>query len=104
MKAYAVRTDYSEGSGIVFAESHNQAKVLALCTDACEDAQYIDIRAKRIPELDGMENCEPKDNPWLNEDVRMILVKEYGWGCVEPGVYEDCNKCCAKQYCHWHED
>jgi hypothetical protein len=104
MKAYAVRTDYSEGSGIVFAESHNKAKMLALYTDACEDAPYIDIRAKRIPELDGMENCEPKDNPWLNEDIRMILVKEYGWGCVEPGVYEDCDKCCAKQYCHWCEE
>ena len=104
MKAYMVYTDYSEGSGIIFAENRNQARMLAQCTDACEDAPYIDVRAKRLPKLDGMENCEPKDNYWLNEDIRLILVKEYDCGCAEPGQYEDCDKCCAKQYCHWCEE
>ena len=104
MKAYSVSADYSEGSDIVFAESRNQARNLARCTNACEDAPYIDIRAKRIPKLDGMEHCEPKDNLWLNEDIRLILVKEYNWACNEPNVYEDCDNCCAKQYCRYYED
>lgn len=102
MKAWIVNTDYSEGSGIVFAENRNQARLLAQHTDACEDAPYIDIRAKRCKVIDDMENCEPKDNYWLNEDIRLILVREYNWGCVEP-QYSDCDTCCAKQYCHWHD-
>lgn len=100
MKAWSVTTDYGEGSGIVFAENRNQARLLARCTDACEDADYIDIKAHRLPLLDGMENCEPKDNYWLNEDIRLILVKEYCWSCIEP---EDCDKCCAKQYCLYND-
>ena len=102
MKAYVVNTDYSEGSGIVFAENRNHARKLAQYTDACEDAPYIDIKARRVPILDGMENCEPRDNYWLNEDIRLILVKEYDCSCVEP-QYSDCDNCCAKQYCHWHD-
>ena len=48
--------------------------------------------------LDGMENCEPTDNYWLNEDIRLILVKEYGWSCLE---YDDiyCEHCIARNYC-----
>lgn len=102
MKAWIVNTDYSEGSDIVFADTRNEARQKAQYTDVCEDAKYIDIRAKRCPEIDGMENCEPRDNYWLNDDIRLILVKEYDWACTEP-QYSDCDNCIAKQYCHWHE-
>ena len=49
-----------------------------------------------------MENCEPKDNYGLNDEIRMILVKEYGWSCVEP-IVEDCDSCVAKNYCHYFD-
>lgn len=103
MKAWICNTDYSEGSSIVFANTRNEARRKAQWTQACEDAPYIDIRAHRCKEIDDMENCEPKDNYWLNDDIRLILVKEYDWGCVEP-QYSDCDLCVAKQHCHWHED
>lgn len=103
MKAYSVSTYYSQISGIVFAENRNHARMLARSTDACEDAPYIEIRASRLPKLDGMEHSEPKDNLWLNEEIRLILVRDYGWSCTEPNEYEDCNDCCAKQYCPWFE-
>lgn len=103
MKAWMVDTDYSEVSAIVFAENRNQARKIAQDTEFVGDAPYIDIRAKRCKELDGMENCEPKDNYWLNDDIRLILVKEYGWACVDPHL-GDCEKCCAKQYCHWNDN
>lgn len=102
MKAWIARTDYSDGSTIVFANTRNEAKLLAMGTDFCEYAPYIDIRVRRVPELDGMEKCEPTDNPWLNDDIRLILVKEYDWACVEP-QYSDCDNCIAKQYCHWND-
>lgn len=102
MKAWICDTDYSEGSSIVFADTRNQAKREAMWTQTCEDAPYIDIRAKRCKEIDDMENCEPKDNYWLNEDIRLILVKKYDWACVEP-IREDCDVCVAKQYCHYFD-
>lgn len=98
MKAWIANTDYSEGSAIIFAENRNQARLIAMSTDACEDAPYIDIRVRRVKELDGMEDHEPKDNPWLNDEIRMILVKEYGWSCFEP-EFSDCDTCCAKEHC-----
>ena len=102
MKAWICDTDYSEGSSIVFADTRNEAKKLAQSTQACEDAEWIDIRCVRCKEIDGMEDCEPKDNPWLNNDIKLILVKERDWACIEP-IGENCDKCCAKQYCHYFD-
>ena len=102
MKGWIVSTENSEGSAIVFANTRNEEKLEALYTDKSSDERYIDLRAHRVPEIDGMENCEPKDNYWLNHEIRMILVKEYDWSCVEP-VLEDCDSCVAKNYCHYFD-
>ena len=102
MKGWIVNTDNSEGSAIVFANTRNEAKLEALRTDGFEDERYIDLRAHRCPEIDGMENCEPKDNYGLNDENRMILVKEYGWSCGEP-IVEDCDSCVAKNHCHYFD-
>lgn len=102
MKAWICSTDYSESDAIVFADNRNQARVLAQATNICEDAPYTDIRATRCPEIDDMEDCEPKDNYWLNDDIRLILVKERNWTCIEP-INEDCENCCAKQFCHYFD-
>ena len=76
MKAWIVNTDYSEGSEIIFANTRNEARIEAMYCNSMADERYIDIKAHRLPELDGMENYEPRDNPWLNEEIRIILVKE----------------------------
>lgn len=105
MKAYEVYTDFSEvGSGIVFAENVGKAKGKAIRLEIFHDKRFIDIRVKRLPELDGMESEEPADNLWLNEKIRTILVKEHGWQCNEPNVYEKCENCCAKEYCDYYLD
>lgn len=90
------------GSEIIFADTRGKAIVKALSRDDFEDLEFTDIRVKRIPMLDGMENAEPTDNPWLNDDIRLILVKEYDWACIEP-IGEDCDVCVAKQYCHYFD-
>lgn len=102
MKGWIVNTDNSEGSAIVFANTRNEAKLEALYTDGFEYERYIDLRAHRCPEIDGMENCEPTDNYWLNDEIRMILVKKYDWSCVEP-IMEDCDSRVAKNYCHYFD-
>lgn len=102
MKAYKVYADYSEGFEIVFAETVGEAKRKAIRLEFLQDERFIDIRVNRLPALDGMENEEPADNLWLNEMIRTILVKEYGWQCNEPNVYEKCEDCCAKEYCDYY--
>ena len=68
-----------------------------------ENDEYIDIRAVRVPLLDGKEEFEPRDNYWLNEEIRMILVRDYGWRCYEPNEYFPCEECIAKNFCSHYE-
>lgn len=87
---------------VVFAETRNKARNLALRTEACEYSSYIDIHANRMPELD----CEYRgrwEMDWYDKDDRLALVK-LGWGCDWDSFSEDeCEKCCAKEYCDQYE-
>lgn len=105
MKAYVVTTRCCDnGSDIVWAESANQAKVMAQSCDCCLDEPYTEIRVKRMPELDGMEDKVPYGgSAWNSDEIRTILVRDHDWACLEP-EYSDCDNCCAKQWCHWMED
>lgn len=102
MKAWICSTDNSEGSSIVYADTSSQARLIAMGRDPCIDANYIDVRAVRCPDIDNMEDREPRDNYWLNDEIRLILVKKYDWACVEP-EYSDCDNCSAKEYCHYFD-
>lgn len=104
MKAYQVYSDYSEYSQIVFTDTPGKARQEAKHMDEFDFDEFTDIRVKRLPMLDGMESEEPKDSLWLNERIRTILVRDYGWQCVEPNVYEMCDDCCAKEYCDYYKD
>lgn len=99
MKAWVAsdkNCDY--GSEIIFADTRGKAISKALSRDGFEDLGFTDIRVRRIKGLDGMEKAEPADNPWLNDKIRLILVKDYCWECFEPEC-DDCDSCVAKKYC-----
>ena len=49
MKAWQVMSDPDRGSTVVFAETRGQAKQLAMSTDTCEDASYLEIECRRLP-------------------------------------------------------
>ncbi len=100
MKGWMVQTETSAGAAIVFADSRNEAKKAALGHDALDGARYVELRAKRIPEIDDMENCEPKNNYWENGEIRKIMCKEYAWACIEPQE-GDCDKCAAREVCYF---
>lgn len=104
MKAYIVTTtDDDNGSDFVWAENASEAKQKAQFCECCEDADWIDIRVKRYPDLDDLEDKCAKEGAWFTDEIRLILVRDHDWACIEP-EYGDCDSCCAKQYCHWHED
>lgn len=98
-----VYTDVSEGAVIVFADTASEAKTKALGHDVLDDAEYIQLRVKRIPKIDGLENCKSQDNYWDNGKIRLIMVRDYGWACIEPDG-KDCEKCAARQICPAAED
>ena len=54
MKAYKAWDEKASDlcSTIVFAENIREAKKVAMTTDVCEDAKFIDIRVKRYKEAD----------------------------------------------------
>lgn len=103
MKAWkAYEKDNTEsGSTIVFAESASKAKVIAKSTDACKDAQYIDIRVERMKKADDLYKGNSEMN-WYDDDTRLRLVRDFGWRCYEPSW--ECDNCIAKEYCYWHKE
>ena len=96
MKAYKAWVDYGEGSTVVFAETRNQAKVIAMGCDSCEDAPYTDIRVHRMKELDHLYKGK-SEMDWYDDETRLLLVRDFGWSCAEPSW--ECDSCCCKKYC-----
>ena len=104
MKAWRAEDKYnSEGyATVVFAETASKAKLAALCSDACEDAAYTDIRVRRIKDLDAAYRGLTEMD-WYNADDRVALV-EHGWYCLEPEYKTDCPDCPAAGICDMYQD
>lgn len=100
MKAWEVESDPDRGSTVVFAETRGQAKQVAMNTQACEDVPFIEISCRRMPDADKLYKGEP-ELQWSDDEARIFLVKEHGWGCIDP-IPELCNaRCCsAWEWCH----
>ena len=103
LKAYRVQDlDNFEGcSTVVFAESRNKARRLAMSTDACEYGEYIRIRATRLPELDS-EYRGHFEMDWYNDQDRMAMVSQ-GWRCSDPDR-DECVVCSCKEDCEDYQD
>ena len=106
MKAWHVR-DEARGNDfatIVFAETRGKAHALAMRTDACEDAEWIDVRVTRMPSCDsayrGIWELD-----WFNEADRLVLVRDANFVCSYEYDYADCDcdQCPATEYCYRYE-
>lgn len=97
MKAYKAWDEkgYDSGSTIVFAENIREAKKIAMSTDACSEANFIDIRVKQVKDCDALYKGKSEID-WYDEDTRIVLVRDFGWSCLEEYM---CNECPAQQYC-----
>lgn len=93
MKAYKVWDEKAEENycDVVFAESANKARQSAVGRGSCEWADYIDIRAKRLPLLDKLYKGKTYGD-WYDMELRKVLVEQYGWTCIEPDRAE-CERC-----------
>ena len=86
---------------IIFAENAREAKRIAMATDVCEDAEFINIRVKRLKEADPLYKGKSEID-WYDEETRLALVRDLGWKCFEPSW--ECENCVAKNYCCWLEE
>ncbi len=101
MKAWQANSEYSEGSVVVFAETAGKAKQIALKTDELCEESYVDIRVNRLPKIDRFYKEGKTIGDWVeDEDIRLELVKEYNWACLEP-TYRECSVCLAEKYCNY---
>jgi hypothetical protein len=105
MKAWLVREKDEFCAEVVFAETRSKAKVLALSTDCCEDAKFIDIEATRMPQADKYYKEGKKRLDWENPQDRIVLVKECSFHCdYDVFDIEECEICSAKEYCDFYQD
>lgn len=88
---------------VVFAETRSQAKLNALATDTCEDAEYIRIRATRVKELDSAYKGKPEMD-WYDPEDRLLMVRELGMYCYEPDYEVECPRCSAREECGQYID
>lgn len=100
MKAWQVEEVYEGCAVIVFAETRNKAKYLAV---QYQGYSYDEMRAVRMPQLDRYAGDKPYVMDFETDEDRLIMVRDAGLSCIEP-EYEDCEKCVAKDYCGEYQD
>ena len=92
IRAYTVTSKYGEAGVLAFAHNPTEAKQLARRSEWLEDAEWIELRAKREPKSDidarergvGIIDGQGKDDGKI---MRLL-----GWWCIETGgdPCEDC--------------
>ena len=87
---------------VVFADNVVEAKKTAMLTDACVNAEYIDIRARRCRELDDSYRGHSIMD-WYDTLDRIDLVSKANFWCLEPDR-DECAECCAKDECEDYLD
>ena len=103
MKAYTVQDRWDPMfSTVVFAETAGKARAIAQHTDACEDLDFTDIRAIRVPALDGCYRGKPEMD-WYNAEDRIAMVKLADYECSQEVYNPRCEYCPAKEWCGRYE-
>lgn len=104
MKAYRVEERHGvyDFATVVFAETRNKAKAIAVNTDCLEGVEYTDISATRIPALDRFYRGK-KEMDWYDDEDKIAMVRYGNFTCSYEFDTEDCETCSAKQWCERYE-
>ena len=88
---------------VVFAETRGKAKVVAMKSDSLgDDAEFLDVEVQRIKELDQYYRGRDEMD-WFFADDRVAMVKFGGFSCDPDVMWEDCEKCPAKNDCSLYQ-
>lgn len=99
MKAWIVRDKLGDCcTEIIYAETRGKAISYALShCESFDYYDYIDLYARRFKEFDQYYNGDQNPLFWYDDDMRIKLVRDYGWSCFD-GCYEG-ERCPAYKYC-----
>jgi hypothetical protein len=105
MKAWLVRKEGEFCATVVFAETRGKARSMAMSTEVCEDAEFVDIEVRRKPQMDKYYEDGKKEMDWFNSKDRIALVKDANFVCDADYLqWEDCDTCSAKEFCDRYQD
>lgn len=106
MKAWLVREKDEFCAAVVFAETRGKAKSLAMRTEACEDAAFMDIEVRRMKEADKYYREGKRELNWFDDADRVALVKDCGFSCDPHEIpdWDYCLDCPAKEWCDEYQD
>lgn len=89
MKAYEVTSRFTEVIEIVFANTRNEAKKLALESEWFSGLEYLDLSAKRNCKADHLSDKKGILKPTIE---LMRWMRDEGWYQAE-GTQETCEEC-----------
>ena len=95
--------DLDDGVMVFFADNASQAKAIAHSFDAA-NIRFIDIRVRRVPELDHLNHDSGYEMDWSKDHERIELMK-IGLTCI-PGEYDPrdiCRFCDKASDCHAYD-
>lgn len=104
MKAWIIRDNEQFCCEVVFAETRGKAKTIALNADTFDGADFCDLEAHRVPQIDKYYTDGKTRMDWENQKDRLALVKECGFSCVDECFGYFCGDCLAKDYCDRYEE
>ena len=100
-KAWYAYNEY-EGTVIaVFADTRSKARKYIWDNNDEYDLgfdRYIEINPTRFERIDYLDKPDGYVMDWNKAEDRLVLVKETGWYCSDPTLY-DCKMCTASNYC-----
>ena len=102
-KAYYATGKWSDCATVVFAESREKAKTIAMSTECCYGVDFVDIEVHRLPHMDKYYKPGKTEMDWLDPEDRIALVKDADFRCIEVNR-EECKQCPAREYCSEYED
>ena len=96
-KAYQVEVDTDFGyAEIVFAENVNEAKILAMGSDAYDDIPYTKLRPKRVYEADVLLKSNPNlERASTANSEHARLMRSLGWKWEDGDA---CSVCGLSEY------
>lgn len=101
-KAY-IYQNYEGYAEVLFAENASKAKLYFMSSSVYDEEPYIDIRVRRVPKLDYLELPAGTSLEWNNPEHRIAMVQHLGLYCIDVDI-EDCEACCANNFCDTYKD
>lgn len=88
---------------VLFADTRGKAKTYFKNTDTFAWFDFCELRPRRAKSLDYLNYPDGYVMNWFKDEDRIAMVRHLGVQC-DDAYREDCEVCCAKEWCSKYED